>query len=232
MNKNITIGVLGGMGPEATIAFYQKLTKLTPAKKDQEHVHLIIDSNPQIPDRTAHIVSGAESPLAMMVESAQRLESAGADYIVMTCMTAHYFAPKIQAEIGIKLISAVDVLNQHLLSLKPSVKKVGILATSGSRAAKVFDNNLSTFDLIFPNESEQENLVMEAIYGQDGIKAGYINHAQKLLVNAVEALIARGAEVIIGGCTEIPLALNDDLIDAPFIDPMEVLAKKLISLAS
>ncbi len=229
--NNVTIGVMGGMGPDATIAFYQKLTKLTPAEKDQDHLHVIIDSYPQIPDRTAHILNGEQSPLVMMVESAKRLEQAGADYIVITCMTAHYFLSDIQKKINVPMISAFDTLNQYLLTLEPKINNVGILATSGSRAAKVFDNNLKDFNLIYPNESEQSELVMTAIYGEEGIKAGYIEKASELLTTAAERLIIDGAEVIIGGCTEIPLALNDDLITVPFIDPMEVLAKKLIAIA-
>ncbi|HUV38977.1 MAG TPA: aspartate/glutamate racemase family protein, partial [Planctomycetota bacterium] len=90
------IGVLGGMGPEATADFFVKLIRLTPARCDAEHLHVVIDSNPQIPDRTAFIERKGPSPLPLLVAAARRLVDAGADLLVMPCITAHLFIDEIR----------------------------------------------------------------------------------------------------------------------------------------
>ena len=117
--KEKVIGVLGGMGPEATIDLFQKIVKLTPAKKDQEHIRIIIDNNPKIPDRTKAILYNGENPLPELVKTAQNLERAGADFIIIACNTAHYYFHKIQKELLNESSSCIfHILILFLLILK------------------------------------------------------------------------------------------------------------------
>ena len=117
------LGIIGGMGPMATIDLYKKITDLTDAKKDQDHIHIIIDSYPQIEDRTAHIINGEKSPLPRLLESAKRLAAAGADALLMPCNTAHYFADDIQKEISVPLIHMIKCAAEAIKNNYPKAKK-------------------------------------------------------------------------------------------------------------
>ncbi len=230
--NNLVIGVLGGMGPDATISFYHNLTKATRAKTDQDHFHVIIDSNAKIPDRTAHILRGEPSPLDAMIASAKRLEAAGADVICMPCITGHSFADEIAAAIDIPFIDAIKATDAYIKLHHPEVERIGILCTSGAKHTKVYDNTMTDFELLYPDDAMQESHVMGAIYGKHGIKAGFTTgRPANLLTEAAESLIERGAQLIIAGCTEIPLAFTKDLIDYPYVDPMSTVIDTIIEMA-
>ncbi|GAH53208.1 unnamed protein product, partial [marine sediment metagenome] len=102
------IGILGGMGPEATVDLFHKIIKFTPAKKDQDHFRIIIDNNPKIPDRTAAILGKGEDPLPALQETARNLEKAGVDFIIIPCNTAHYFLPQIQKSVNIPVLNMIE----------------------------------------------------------------------------------------------------------------------------
>jgi aspartate racemase len=103
--KRKTIGVLGGMGPEATLDCFGKIIKNTPAQRDQDHLRVIIDSNPKVPDRTPAIIGDAESPVSVIVEGCHALERAGADFIIIPCVSAHFFLSEIQAQCNLPILS-------------------------------------------------------------------------------------------------------------------------------
>ena len=100
-----TIGIIGGMGPLATIDLYHRIVELTPARSDAEHIPTVIDSNTRIPDRTASILAGGESPVKELVRSAKRLEAAGADILLIACNTAHYYYDEVQAAAKTKVLN-------------------------------------------------------------------------------------------------------------------------------
>ena len=236
-----TIGILGGMGPEATLCLYNLIIEKTPAKKDQDHIHVIINSNPAIPDRTRCIVYGEESPLEMLKEGAILLEKAGADMILISCNTAHYFVPELSKCISIPILHMLDLTCNYIAQSVESRAEdgdktkisVGILATTGTIKTELYQTYLEKYNLesVLLTEQEQELLVMEAIYGDKGVKAGYHEEPAKLLQQAASLLVQRGAQFVIAGCTEVPLALTDKMVTVPLINSMEILAQEAVSFA-
>jgi aspartate racemase len=225
------IGIVGGMGPEATANFYLKLIKRTPAKKDQDHHRVIIDSNPKIPDRTLAILGRGESPVPSIIETAQNLSRAGVTIGCIPCITSHFFFDEVQANVNFQLIHALRALNAFCHRHYPHVKTLGILATTGTINTGLYNQFLSEFDIVYPDPILQEKNVMEAIYGCEGIKSG--NHGSKplgLLRMAANKLVAQGAELIIAGCTEIPIILKQEHLDVPLIDPMDVVIDILLEI--
>lgn len=223
MNDKI-IGIIGGMGPEATANFYLKIIKATKAKRDQDHFRVIIDSNCKIPDRTEAILNNGESPVNALIESGKILESSNVDVAVIPCITAHYFIDEVQKHLSYPILNALEEVRKYIINNYPKVSKIGVLATSGTIKTGLFEKYLGNLDIIYPLPNTQTQKVMEAIYGEKGIKSGNIDEPLELLKEASNELIENGAEVLILGCTEIPLALKQHHVSKPLIDPMEVLA--------
>ncbi|PKL75198.1 MAG: aspartate racemase [Candidatus Melainabacteria bacterium HGW-Melainabacteria-1] len=227
-----TIGILGGMGPEATSDFFAKLLSFDKASKDQDHVHVIVECDPSIPDRTAFILGKGPDPLPAMLTSARRLEAAGAQIVGIPCMTAHNFLPRLRRVSNLKFISALESMAAAMRGTWPEVRSLGILATAGTKIARLYETYLPGYTIIWPDEEKQKELVMEAIYGERGIKAGDRGeYPRSLLVKAAAFLAAQGADAIVAGCTEVPLALSQEALDLPLVDPMVILAKALIANA-
>ena len=227
-----TLGMIGGMGPAATADLLLKITKLTDAKRDQDHVHVIIDSNINIPDRTAAILHGGEDPLPELTASAKLLENAGADMIIMACNTAHYFVTELAKATSLPIISMPEE-TAHLLK-KRGIKKVALLATDGTVQSGVYQNVLDSEEIetIYPNH-EQQALIMSVIYNY--IKRGILD-ASKLPVREVLDvcidLKKRGAEAVLLACTELPVAFDVmGLLDESCVDPTEVLAAAAVKAA-
>jgi aspartate racemase len=228
MNDKV-IGIIGGMGPEATASFYMKIVKRTKVKKDQEHFRVIIDSNAKIPDRTEAILGMGESPVEAMVATAKNLERLGVDVGCIPCMTAHYFIEDIQVHISYPILNAFIEVRKYIAARYPEVKNIGILATSGTIKMKLFEKYLEGIHILYPNACSQKEKVMEAIYGDEGIKSGNLEGVPlELLKEAGQELMESGAELLILGCTEIGLALKQNHLPIPLIDPMEVMANVLV----
>ncbi|MFO8069032.1 MAG: amino acid racemase [Alkalibacterium sp.] len=228
-NEEKVIGVLGGMGPEATASFYMKVIKETKVTKDQDHFRTIIDSNPKIPDRTQAILYDGPSPVSEMIKTANNLKLAGATVAVMPCITAHYFYEDIQKEVDIPLHHVLKGLNKYIDEECSGVQKIGVLSTTATKNTRLFETHLHNKEVVYPNDFEQEHKVMQAIYGKNGIKQGNTGqHPKALLMEVAERLIKEeGCELIIGGCTEVELVLNATDLSVPFIDPMRVAARDL-----
>ncbi len=234
INSQKVCGIIGGLGPSATADLYRLVIKNTLAKKDQDHLRLLIDSHPQIADRTAAILNGGESPLAGMLESAKILANAGADFLAIPCNTAHYFVPELESQIDLPVINMIKETADFIS--KNGWAKVGLLSTSGTAKSGVYQKFMDeyNFQLLIPNNQDIEN-EMEAIYGDKGIKAGsnYEKSAynKNLFIEVMNNLKANGADAIIMGCTEIPLCLDDNDFSLPLINPTEILAKAIVSKA-
>lgn len=224
------IGILGGLGPEATVDLYKKIIKKTKAKTDQEHPEAIILSNPKIPDRTQAILYGGESPVTQMVKTAKQLEALGANIILIPCNTAHYFYDEIQKETTVPILNMIAETAKTIKKNYPTLKRVGLLATSGTVASKIYHKELTKrgIEVITPDTDIQENFVMEAIYGEKGIKAGFKIKPRMLLKYAAMHLQDKGAQIIIKGCTEVAIVLNKKNCPHILIDPAEVSAKKAL----
>lgn len=225
-----TVGILGGMGPEATVDFYAKITKLTPARRDQDHLKIVIYSNPQVPDRTQAILHGGESPVPALLEGAKVLQKAGADFIVIPCVSAHFFLEALKPLSPLPIISIFDATIEEIKSRFPQVKRVGLLATTGTIIGGRFQEALAKAGLetLVPGSSGQD-LVMEAIYcvKDTHARGARLSLAAKLR-DLVGELAGRGAQAIVAGCTELPLILPEKDLPIPTVDPLVALARTAI----
>ena len=228
------IGVLGGMGPEATIDLFTKIVKLTGARTDQAHLRVLIDNNPKIPNRVLAIQGRGPSPLRELRKSARALAVAGADFIVMPCVTAHYYYRHLQRTSPIPIVHIVRETAAHVRSRFPEAGAVGLLATIGALEAGLFQAAFDGLPLqvLTPSAGVQERFIMRAIFHEKGIKAvGPSAWSKRLIVDAANTLVARGARVVIAGCTEIPLVLKEGDLSVPVVDPISVLAQVAIERA-
>jgi aspartate racemase len=232
--KEGIIGILGGMGPEATLYLFQRIIKNTEAARDQDHFRVLIDNNPKIPDRGPAILGQGETPLPMMIDSAKNLERAGADFIAIPCVSAHYFIEELRKGLAVPVISIIDEVAGEIQRRLPEIKRIGLIATTGTVRAGLFQDRLSEMgvEVLVPSGETQENLVMSAIYGESGIKAGCISSENKeKILKASNEMIERGAEGIIGGCTEVPLVVQQNDTEVPFFDSLDILALAAIRMA-
>lgn len=230
MNKYKTIGIIGGMGPMATYDLGMKILGKTEASCDQENIPLLIDCNTRIPDRTAAILSGGEDPVPEMLKSAWRLEAGGADFLVMACNTAHYFYEKICEETGIPVLNmpleTADLLRRN------GIKKAGVLATDGTCQADIYGTVLEEMGIepVYPSE-EMQKVVMSLIY--DHVKAGKMDFSDLDIEGLIAEMQQKGAEILILGCTELPLAFSKlgPAAGLPTIDPTDVIAEVAVRFA-
>ena len=224
------IGVVGGMGPEASNMFCSKLISMKKCSYDQENIPFFHYCNPKIPDRTKFILGEGENPVPELLHSCKTVESAGANFLVLPCNTAHYFISELKKNINTPIIDMISLTVKKIKQDFPSIQKVGLLSTTGTIEARVYENKLNQvgIETIKPNSFYQESFVMEAIYGSKGIKSGKKKMGRNLLTSAVEHLILNGAQAIILGCTEIPLVLKQKDFKIPFYEPMEITVSKII----
>jgi len=230
MNIGKTVGVLGGMGPDATVDFMAKVIALTPAGRDQDHIHMLVDHNPLVPNRQAHILGAGEDPGPALAAMARRLEQAGADFLVMPCNTAQAYEQDIASAASIPLISIIDETIAAIGVAAPQAKAVGILATVGCLQAEMYQRAMTAADLlpVLPDSEELKKLMTLV----NGVKAGAIgDRVKQSMRELADALVARGAEAIIAGCTEIPLVLDESMLDVPLISSTDVLAQRTVQLA-
>jgi len=227
---NVILGIFGGMGPEATADLYGQIVRLTPAEKDQDHIPTLIYSLPQVPDRMGAIRNQDLSIIPYLVDGVTRLEDAGASFIAIPCNTVHYFYEYMQEAVDIPVIHMIQETVAEVVAKYPDAKNIGVLATTGTLESKLYENELikNGFHVIIPDNSVENEKVMKAVWG---IKSGteqIIN--EDLLAEAGQHLIDKGAEVIVLGCTEIPLAFNPDRSSVPVVNATRVLAERAIEL--
>lgn len=220
------VGVIGGLGPAATVDFFAKVLAATPAKSDQDHIHLLIDSNPALPNRNDAIAGRGPSPGPGLCAMAQRLERAGAAVVVMVCNTAHHWQPDIEAALTIPFLSLIDVTADRAKESGATV--VGVLAADGCLNAHLYDTALTTRGItpILPTEAEQATF-MSLLYR---IKAGDTSQDIKAAMRDLAlAQHTRGAEVCIAACTEVPLVLTPADVPFPVISSTDVLVEAVVS---
>jgi aspartate racemase len=222
------LGIFGGMGPEATADLYHQVVRLTPAEKDQEHIPTLIYSLPQVPDRMASIRNNDLSIVPFLVDGVTRLEDAGASFIAIPCNTVHYFYDYMQEAVSIPVIHMIRETVLEVARNYPDLKKIGLLATTGTLESGLYEDELikNGYEVIIPNDSIENEFVMKAVFG---IKAGSDKKENEdLLTLAGQHVIEKGAQLIILGCTEIPLAFNPDRVEVPVVNATKVLAEKAI----
>jgi aspartate racemase len=224
------IGIIGGLGPEATVDLFRKIIKATPAQYDQEHLRVIIDSNPKTPDRVKAIFENGEDPCPVLIDTAKNLERAGAQLLLIPCNAAHYYYDAIVEAVSIPILHIMEETAAYSRRRFPNVRIFGLLAGSSTVELglypKAFERIQGT--ILNPKPKDQEK-VLDCIYR---IKAGDLGSSVSDELLAVsENLRAMGAEAIILGCTEVPLVLKDGDSSFPFIDATQCLAEAGVTFA-
>lgn len=221
------VGILGGMGPAATLDLLAKILRHTPAQRDQDHLRVLVDMNPKVPDRTAALLGGGEDPGPVLVEMAQGLERAGARVLAIPCNTAHCWHDRIQAAVGVPVLHMVGETARHLAALKPRPRAVGLLASDGLVRVGLYQRMVGAegIAVLLPGP-EGQRAVMGVIYG---VKAGKpAAELRPLLDPVLDDLAGRGAQAVIAGCTEIPLVLDPADSPLPVVDPTDILARAVV----
>lgn len=226
-NDMKVLGVIGGLGPMATVYFLQLLTQMSDAQSDQEHMEILIHSKPQIPDRTRYILGQSEeSPLPGMIQVGKQLTEQGAEILAIPCITAHYFHKQLEEGIGIPVINAIEETADYLK--QQGITKAGIMATNGTIESglfqQIFEEN--EIDAFIPSKVAQDK-VMSLIY--DNVKAGKAIDMDSFY-RVSEELLDRGAQVILLACTELSLIKRDFPLSDGYLDVMEVLARKAVMI--
>ncbi len=221
------VGIIGGMGPMATIYFMELIVNMTKAECDNEHLEMIVYNCPTIPDRTEYIVGKSkESPLPKLLEIGKLLKNQAVECVAIPCMTAHYFHKELDT-IGVPVIHGI---RETALSLKEAgIKKAGIMATDGTITSGIFQKELENLGIeaVIPEEKYQTR-IMDIIYKQ--IKAGQMPEEKEVYALKSYFVNEKGAEAVILGCTELSLLKKEYALGDGIIDTLEVLAKKALQI--
>ena len=236
-NARKVVGVLGGMGPDATVDFFAKLVAAIGAERDQDHLRIVIDNDPTVPDRTAAVHGHGPSPAPHLAAMARGLIAQGAEVLVMPCNGAHAFRSGVLEAAGdVPFLDLIETTVAATRARLPQVAAVGLLATDGTLAARLYDDGYAAAGVraLAPTPDDQA-LVMEAVYA---VKRGRADAATAATVHAVaERLAAAGAEAIVAACTEIPLLIRDgDVVvdgrSVPVIASTDALVARTVAFAT
>ena len=229
-NTHKMVGVMGGMGPDATVDFMAKVISMTNSGSDQDHIHMIVDQDPTIPNRQRAIRDGLTDVTDALGAMGKRLEDAGADFLVMVCNTAHAFLDGIHANTSIPFISIIDESVNEIEHVCPDAKKVGVMATDGCLDTDIFQDAITASgrEALVPDAAG----IIELMRLINAIKAGDKSDEIRYSMQAsADALVDQGADVIIAGCTEIPIVFTGENCTVPVIASTDVLAHRTLELA-
>ncbi len=227
--KKRAVGIIGGMGPEATLDLFGKVIRHTDASCDAEHIHIYVDCHTGIPDRTRAILDGGESPVPHIAESAKKLADMGADFLLLPCNTSHYFYDEISRLSPVPVVNMIRTASEQLRA--EGITRVGLLATDGTVKAGVYQRELERCGIaVVPLTDEEQRGVMSLIY--NGIKANAPTWDTAPVTRLLHRLREAGAQRIVLGCTELPVAFErygipaDDTVDAT-----DILARTAVMMA-
>ncbi len=213
-----TIGILGGMGPAATVEFFRRLVVATPAATDQEHLHIVIDNDPAVPDRTRALLHGGPSPVGALVAMARRLEGVGADVLAMPCNTAHAYLDAIREAVALPV---VDMVGETVASI--DAPAAGLLATDGTIESGLYRSAGERYGLriVVPSASDRRS-IMAAIAA---IKRGEPPASAEPAIREVgQRLLGAGAVTLMAACTELSL-VSADRVGLPWVDALDRLVE-------
>lgn len=224
------VGVLGGLGPWATLDLFEKILRLTPASRDQDHLRVIIDNNAKIPDRSPAILGDGEDPTPALVATAQNLEAAGADFLVIPCNTAHAFFEPVARAVGIPVLHIMREVAAAARRDMPALRRVGVLATRAAMVARLYHDAFAAIDVeVIEPDGPGQDAVNRAIYGVKAQRVG--PEVTAALVEVARALVTAGAEAIVLGCTELPFVLRPEHVPVPLLDSNLILAQAAVRTA-
>ena len=242
MSKHTTVGIIGGMGPDATVELMNQIIAHTKAEDDKDHIHMLVDNNPKIPSRRNAILFDGESPAPALIAIAQRLESMGANLLIMPCNTAHYYYDVLNQATNIDLWNLLKISAQSIKKQKPNIQRIGILATQMSRQLQLFEPYFKQqgITLIYPNDRDQEIITNMIL----AVKKASVNAP---LLKAYNGVLQRfledsdsdsyNCESLLLGCSELsvlhsPLRPNAIQLEAHqsanIYDPIQILARCVV----
>ncbi|MCK5684272.1 amino acid racemase [bacterium] len=229
MTHDKTVGIIGGMGPEATVDLMQRIIDLTPAKDDVDHIRCLVDNNPKIPSRIKAIIEGhGEDPAPCMADMGKRLELWGADFLVIPCNTAHYYYDAVQNAVNIPVINLIDLVVNHIKINFPDHDKIGILASPAVAITGLYTKRLKKLGLknVWPDPLYQDQLFSVIKQVKKGntdtrLKEGY----KKICENLAD----KGATIAIIACTELSVLKGS--LPITKIDAAQVLATEIVKVA-
>ena len=225
------IGIIGGMGPLATVDLFEKLVKMTPAGSDQEHHQILIFNNSKIPSRMAAGLGQGEDPLPELLKTAKCLEQAGADFLIMPCHTAHIWFDGIQKAINIPLISLIETTVTHIKQHHPHVSgKILLLSSQATMKHRLYQEAFQKKGMTIQIPTPAEQMLIDMVIQHVKTNSPDLSSI-KPLNNMLNRYYERGIIALLGGCTEIPLLFPQLHSKFEKLDPTLMLAKKAINLA-
>jgi aspartate racemase len=223
-----TVGVIGGMGPEATVEFLRRLVAATPAHDDSDHIHILVDNNPKIPSRIAHLIEGTgEDPLPVLIEMARGLQRQGADLLVVPCNTAHYYLTRIAAAVNIPLLDMVALSIKGLSALSPKPRRIGMLASPAVRKVGLYSAQLKDagFEAVFPDAAGEAEL-LDIIRA---VKASSVRPQHRTGYAQIAAALDSDALLI--ACTELSVLGAPAGSAGPVVDALDALVRATVTEA-
>jgi aspartate racemase len=222
------VGIIGGMGPDATVDLMQRVIEATPAKDDVDHIRMLVDNNPKIPSRIKALIEGdGESPASCMVEMARGLEKQGADFLVISCNTAHHYYSAVSAAVNIPVLNLIELTANYAKKMHPELTKVGLLASTALQIIHLYEPWFLQHDVqvLYPEQQKQQE-VMDLIRA---VKAKQQTSQQIQAYNrAAEDLVAQGVQCLVVACTELSVISDQLKTSLPVYDASELLAKVIV----
>jgi aspartate racemase len=224
-----TLGIIGGMGPFATLDFFRKTLESSHVETDQEHLHIFIDNYSQIPDRTAYLMGYGIDPYPLILECAKKLIMLDCSLLCMPCNTAHFWADLLKIDIDGKatFIDMIETVKEYILQKYGNNTRVLIMGTKGLIISKLYNNYFDNSMLIYPGTSLQDEIMSLIMQ----IKAGKLMELTNIFNELIFKLKEYNPDVIIAACTEIPLLLPYVNLDIEILDTSLLLAKKVVKVA-
>jgi len=231
MKNKKKLGIIGGMGSRAGALFFKKIIDYSPADTDQEFLDIILHNNSAIPDRTRAIIHNERSPLNDILCSIEMFNRYEVDTIALACITSYYYYQQISAFTSANVINPLYLIAEHIRNELPRAKRIGLMATTGTIRTGLFHRELAdcNVEIVTLSPQDQEMLFMKAVYMRNGFKSARISdEAVALMHQSREKLIDMGVDAIIGGCTEVSLGVKQEHMEVPYIDTLDLLARKTV----
>lgn len=226
-----TLGLLGGMGPEATVELMRRVVATTPARDDADHIRMLVDNNPQVPSRIAHVIEGTgEDPTPVLVAMAEGLKQAGADFLAMPCNTAHWYLPAVCKAVDLPFLDMIDLSVRYLQNSRPRPQTIALLASPAVRKVGLFDQRLKAggFTPVYADGREEE-AILKVIRA---VKAKTCGRVEQDAYQAVtDGLRDRGADAFLIACTELSVIELPETGGLPLADTLDLLAAEILCTA-
>jgi len=228
------VGVLGGMGPGATIELMRRVVAATPAQDDADHIHMLVDNNPRVPSRIKALLEGGdENPGPVIAGMAERLEQSGADALVIPCNTAHYYHSYAQQAVDIPVWHMIELSMQHLRTAYPHVQCVGLLGSTAVQRISLFEPffEKAGLTLVYP-EADAQAVVMQVIHA---VKAGSLTddlwgrYQQQVSAMRDSNTGGDSVDAYLLGCSELSVLLDRHQLPIPVIDSLQVLSDSIVA---